>query len=319
MAMVEIGPLLGKLKAFFFDDIALKLVAFLLALGLYAFIHSSQDGQVTMAVDLIAKTPPPNAHRVLLTTLPPAVRVTVRGSLPMLDKLRAEGLGSVQIDLKSGKVDHVDLEPSMVRVPAGLRAEQIEPARIDLKWDDEVVRQIPIQASVVGQPAAGFVVKGTPKVEPPVVLVRGPQSAVETMQYARTEALDVTGRAAEGEYERELTIDRAPSMVELDSPKATVKVEIAREELQRVFVKVPVQVVGAARGSVTPPEVDVRVEGPPDIVKSLRADQIVPTVDVRTSPGSPPAQPPARLSVSAEIERCRVTVQPKAVVVRWQP
>jgi hypothetical protein len=252
--MTRMRPLLEKLGSIFFENIYLKLLSIAFALGLYAFIHSSQDAQRTMAVDLVAQLPPERAHRVLLTSLPPSVRLTIRGSRAMLDELRAEDLGSLPLDLKSGKVDHIDLDPSMVHVPAGLRAEQIDPARLDLKWDDEIARQIPIQASVVGQPAPGFVVKGAPKAEPPVVLARGPRSAVETMQYARAEALDVTGIAKEGEIERSRTIEHAPSLVELESPTATVKVEIGREEMQRVFVKVPVQIVGATRGTVSPPD-----------------------------------------------------------------
>jgi YbbR domain-containing protein len=318
-AMLRLGPVLETVKSIFLDNIALKVLSLAFALLLYAFIHSSQDAQRTMAVDLVAQTPPPSAHRLLLSPLPPGVRVTIRGSQSMLDQLRAEDLGSLQLDLKSGKVDHVDLEPSMVRVPAGLRAEQIDPSRLDLRWEDEIARQVVVQASIVGQPAPGFVVKGAPKADPPVIVVRGPQSAVETMQYARVEPFDVTGLAREGDYERTLPIERPQSRVELESPTAQVKVEIAREELQRVFTKVPVQIVGAARGTVTPPDVDVRVEGPPEIVKALRADQVVPTVDVRSGAGAPPVQPPARLPVSAEIERCRVTLQPKVVVVRWQP
>jgi hypothetical protein len=306
-------------KGLLLDNLVLKLLSIGFALLRYSFIHSSQDALRTMAVDVIAQTPPPGAHRVLLTPLPPVVRLTIRGSRAMLDELKAEDLGSLPLDLKNGKIDHIDLDPAMVHVPAGLRAEQIDPARLDVRWEDEIARQVIVQASVVGQPAPGFVVKGTPKAEPPVMLVRGPQSAVEAMQYARAEPFDVTGIAKEGEYERTLAIEHPPNRIAFDLPTTQVKIEIAREQLQKVFVKVPIQIVGATRGSVTPPDVDVRVEGPPEIVQTLRADQIVPTVDVRPAPGTPPAQPPARLPVAAQVENCHVTLQPKVVVVRWQP
>jgi hypothetical protein len=317
--MIRMRPLLETLRKLVLDNLALKLLSLGFALGLYAFIHSSEEYAQAMPVNLVAQIPPERAHRVLLTPLPPTVLVTIRGSRTMLAELKAEDLGSLPLDLKNGKIDHVNLDPAMVHVPPGLRAEQIEPSRIDLKWEDEISRQVIVQASVVGQPAPGFVVKGTPKAEPPVMLVHGPRSAVETMQYARAEAFDVTGIAKEGEHNRPLAIEHPPNRIELDSPTAQVTVVIAREQLEKVFVKVPVQIVGAARGSVTPPDVDVRVEGPPEIVQTLRADQIVPTVDVRPIPGTPPAAPPARLPVSAQIENCRVTLQPKAVVVRWQP
>jgi hypothetical protein len=96
-----------------------------------------------------------------------------------------------------------------------------------------------------------------------------------------------------------------------------VKVEVAREELQRIFVKVPVQVVGVPRAVLSPAEVDVKVEGPPELVRSLRPEQVVPTVDLRssgltlTSPGS------GRLPIVVGLEGCQVTAQPQMVVVRW--
>jgi len=318
IAAIRLRSLLEKLRGLLFENITLKVVSLAAALLLYSFIHSSQDAQRTMAVDLVAQAPPSSAHRVLLTPLPPAVRVTIRGSRTMLDELRAEDLGSLQLDLRSGKLDHVDLDPTMVHVPAGLRAEQIDPTRIDLRWEDEIARQVPIQVSVIGQPAPGFVVKGAPRAEPSVVLAKGPRSAVEILQYARAEAFDVTGLGREGDYDRTLAIERVQSPIELDSLTTVVKVEIAREELQRLFVKVPIQIVGATRGTVMPPEVDVRVDGPPEIVRALRQDQIVPTVDVRSGPNVPPPTSPARLPVSAQVENCRVTLQPKIVVVRWQ-
>jgi YbbR domain-containing protein len=315
----RLRPILEKLKTALSDNIALKVLALGFALLLYAFIHSAQDAQRTMAVALVAKMPPPSAHRILMTSLPPVLRVTIRGSRPMLDELRAEDLGSLPLDLTSGKVDHIDLDTSMLHVPAGLKAEQIDPARLDLKWEDEVARQVVVQASVVGQPAAGFVVKGLPRVDPPSVVVRGPASVVESMQYVRVEAFDVTGLGREGEEPRTLAIEHPPPLVDIDSPTVQVKVEIAREQLQRAFVKVPVQIVGASHGTVMPQYVDVQVEGPPDVVRALRPDQVVPTVDVGASGATPPPTSPARLPVSADVERCKVTVQPKMVVVRWQP
>ena len=94
-------------------------------------------------------------------------------------------------------------------------------------------------------------------------------------------------------------------------------IEVAREEMQRVFVKVPVQLVGVARGAVTPAEVDVKVEGPPEVVRALRPDPIVPTVDLRSAGVSTATPGSTKLPVLVELESCRATVQPQLVVARW--
>jgi YbbR-like protein len=299
------------------ENLGLKLLSFAFALGLYAFVHGSQEAQRTLPVDVVATPPPASARRVLLTPLPPVVRVTVRGPRTLLDEMKADDLGAFQLDLRSGKVDHIEFDPSAVHLPPGVRAEQIDPPSLSLRWEDEVVREIPVQASITGQPTPGFIIKGAPKVDPPTVRAIGPRSVVDVVQFARAEAFDVTGLDKEGRYDHILGLDRPPARVEFETQTVTVTVEVAREELQRIFVKVPVQLVGIPRGVLTPAEVDVKVEGPPELVRALRPEQVVPTVDLRaagvplTSPGS------ARLPVVIGLEGCRAAAQPQMVVIRW--
>jgi len=313
----ETRSIFSRLRDALVENLGLKLLSFAFALGLYAFIHSAQEAQRVLPVDVVATPPPESAHRVLLTPLPPLVRVTVRGPRTILDEMKADDLGTFQLDLRNGKIDHIEFDLSAVHLPPAVRAEQIDPPSISLRWEDEIIREVLVQASVAGQPAPGFVVKGAPKVEPATVRTMGPRSVIEVVQFARAEAFDVTGLAKEGSYERSLPLDRPPARAEFETQTVTVKVEIAREELQRIFVKVPVQVVGVARGSVTPTEVDVRVEGPPDLVRSLRTEQVVPTVDLRSAGVNTQAAGSTKLPVMVELEGCRATVQPQNVVVRW--
>jgi YbbR domain-containing protein len=299
------------------ENIGLKVLSLAFALGLYAFVHSAQDAQRTLNVDIVATTPPEAAHRVLLTPLPPFARVTVRGPRTILDEMKADDLGTFQLDLRAGKVDRVDFDPSTIHLPPGVRAEQIDPPSLTLRWEDKVIREVPVQASITGQPAPGFVVRGAPHVEPATVRTMGPKSVVDVVQFARVEAIDVTGLTKEGTYERVLPLERPPGRVEFETQTVTVKVDVAREELQRIFVKVPVQLIGVARGTTAPSEVDVRVEGPPDLVRSLRTDQVVPTVDVHAAGVNTQSAGSAKLPVTVELEGCRTTVQPQTVVVRW--
>jgi YbbR domain-containing protein len=299
------------------ENIGLKLLSFAVALGLYAFIHGAQDAQKSISVDVVATTPPDSARRVLVAPLPDHVRVTIRGPRSIVDDVKPDELGSFQLDLRSGKVDRIEFDPSAIHVPPGVRAEQVEPPSISLRWEDVIIREIPVHSAITGQPAPGFVVKGAPKVEPDTVKALGPRSVIDVVQFARAEAFDVTGIAKEGTYDRNLPLDRPPTRVQYESPTVNVRVEIGHEELRRDFAKVPVQVVGVARGTVVPAEVTVRVEGPPEIVRSLVAEQVVPTIDLHSS-GVNTSQPgSAKLPVMVELEGCRATVQPQTAVVRW--
>ena len=312
----DVRALLGRVWDATVENLGLKILSFAFALGLYAFVHGSEEAQRTLPVDVVATPPPASARRVLLTPLPPVVRVTVRGPRTLLDEMKADDLGAFQPDLRSGKVDHVEFDPSVIHMPPGVRAEQIDPPSLALRWEDEVIRDIPVQASITGAPAPGFI-KGAPKVEPPTVRAIGPRSLVDVVQFARVAPFDVTGLDQEKAHEHVLAIDRPPPRVEYETQIVSVKVEVAREEMQRIFVKVPVQAVGVPRAVMSPNEVDVKVEGPPELVRSLRPEQVVPTVDLRssgytlTSPGS------GRLPVVVGLEGCRASVQPQMVVIRW--
>jgi len=313
----DLRSFLARIRDLMIENFGLKVLSVAFALGLYAFVHSSQDSQRTLSVDVVAKPPPESAHRVLLTPLPPRVSVTVRGPGAILDELKADDLGAFQLDLSSGKTDNIVFDPAAIHLPPGMRAEQIDPPSITLRWEDEIVREIPVRASVSGSPAPGFVVKGPAVAEPAAVHAMGPRSVVEVVQVANAEAFDVGGLSREGTYSHILALERPPARVEFDGKTVTVKVEIAREERQRHFVKVPVQLVGAARGTVTPAEIDVTVEGPPEVVESLRADQIVPMADLRAAGANTATPGSARVPVTVQVTGCRAVVLPEVVVARW--
>lgn len=307
----------ARMRESLLQNLGLKLLAFLFALVLYSFSHDTQEAQRTFTVDVVAMLPQEDHKRILMTPLP-QVRVTVAGSRPLLDEMRAEDFGPLQLDLRSGDVERLDLEPAMVRVPVGVQATQIDPPSISLHWEDEITRDIPIQASITGQPAPGFVVVGTPSVEPGSVRAKGPRSLVEPIQFARADAFDVTNLNQAASFTRTLAIDRPPARVSYDVQTVSARIDVVRETLTRRFVKVPVEVVGPARAVASPKEVDVEVQGPPEIVNLLRPSQVLPFVDLAdadlnlTTPGSTLA------TVKVELEGVAAQVIPHRVTVRWQ-
>lgn len=94
-----------------------------------------------------------------------------------------------------------------------------------------------------------------------------------------------------------------------------VTAEITREVAERVFQKLPVAVIGVPKGKTEPKEVDVRLVCPPDIVRSLRPEQIVPQVEVtsKDTAGS------ASLPVQVRIDKCDAYATPREIVTRWGP
>ncbi len=307
--------LFERLQTALTENLNLKILSFSFALVLYSLVHGGQDSRRSIVVDLEVGLPPESSDRVLVGSLPQSIRIFVRGSNQTIDNLRASAV-SVQIDLTRLHPEHVAFEPKMVRLPDGIsvEVEQFDPPTIDLRWEQRIVRDVPIQVSVVGTPADGFVVKGPLLAEPKWAKVRGPQSDVMTLQFIRADAFDVRG-LTEGAYPRNLTVERVNPRLRIDPTSVIVTAEVTREVSERVFQKLPVSIVGIPKGKTTPTEVDVRLVCPPDIVRSLRPEQIVPQVDVT----SKDAAGSMALHVQVRIDKCEAYSTPRDVVTRWGP
>ena len=306
------NPIAYQLRAMFVENLNLKLLSFGFALLLYSLVHGSQEAQRSLLFSAVALTPPASSNRVLMTSIPAQIRVTLRGPRATLDELHADNIGSVQLDLRDGTSTRVTIDPSLIPVPPGLKIEQIDPPAIDLEWEDLIVRDVPVEVGVVGTPARGFVVRGAPQSEPRLLRARGPKSEVLVVQRARADAFDVTG-LTEGKYTRQLAVDRPPGRVTYDAPSVSATVEVGREVVERPFAKVPVAVLGRANAKAQPGEVDVRLACPPEVVRSLRPEQILPRVQV----GSATDHGSDALPVQLSIDQCEVHVTPPSVIVRW--
>jgi hypothetical protein len=298
-----------------FDNIGLKVISIAFSLGFYAFIHGAQNAQRSFPVSVVVLLPREAQNRILLTQPPPTVRVTVHAMRSSLDDLKAEDLGSLQLDLRKGTETYGSFDASGLNLPPGHRLE-IDPPGIPLTWDDVITREVPIQVSVTGQPLTGYAVQGPPIADPRSVQARGPKTVVETLQHARTEPFDIGG-LAEGEHSRKISIDRPPPRVTFDEQTTNITVVIGRARMERVYVKLPVHVVGLARATTIPAEVDVHVNGPPELVGILRPEQIVPTVDVRVLTADLKVPGSAKAPVLATVEGCQTQVIPSSVVVKW--
>lgn len=301
----------SRLPSLATENLNLKLIALAFALALYSLVHGSQEAQRSLLLSVVALTPPQTSNRELVTPIPAEIRVTVRGARQTLDDLHADDI-QVQLDLRSGTEARMTFEPSMIPLPPGIRVEQIDPPEIDLKWEDRIAREVPVQVGVVGTPAPGFVVKGVPVASPAAVTARGPKSEVTVLQHARSDAFDVSG-LTEGAYTRQLAIDRPPARVSYDGASVSATLVIGREMVERPFTKIPVVVLGHANAKAQPPDVDVRLSCPPEVVRALRPEQVLPRVQVTSAADHGSDALPVELG----IDQCVVHVTPPSIIVRW--
>lgn len=307
-------------KDAFTENVGLKAVALAIAIALFVYQHGRHDQQQrTIPVGLVVRLPPEVKARELMTAVPASIHVTVLGTTRAIDRVIQTGVTPIEIDLRDAKDTTLTFDARMFSLPPELEVKIIDPPSIALHWEDVVTREVPIQASITGQPAGGYVVKGEPAVDPVAVRMKGPRSAIEVLQFARLAAFDVSG-LDEGVHQRLIELDAPrPRVSYLDPPRARVTVTVAKRVTEQKFARRPVEVIGVSNGRTVPKTVDVTVVGAPEIVKALREEQVVPKVDLGKEPGKLAEQPhgSATLRVTVELAGAEAEIQPPTVAVKW--
>lgn len=317
---MDFDPILRWLRQAFLENLGLKAMAFFFAVGFFGYVHAQENVQQrTIPVSVISLQPENGSHE-LMTKMPPAIHVTLRGSRRAMTDLVQDGIPPVEIDLREGYPLEINFNRDMFLLPNQLEIIVVDPPSLELEWEEMITRQVPLQASITGKLPEGFIVSGEPKIDPEMVTVRGPSSRVEVLQFARLAAYNVTG-LTEGKFPRRIAIDPPPARVEfLGRQVATVTVEVKRRESEKLFSELRVEVLGPPGAVVRPDTVDVTVVGPPDVVRKLKPGQIVPTVDLilpklwnpeKSVSGS------ALVPIVVKLEGVQVQVQPAEAAVKW--
>lgn len=313
------------LRAAAVHNFRLKLFALTFSLGLFAYFHGQGDShQRTVPFDVISRLPPDSAKRALLTALPSAIYVTLKGPVRTLDQLDQSG-APIELDLSGGTRERIIFNESLLSLPRDVSVLAIEPKSVTLDWQSVVERDIPLQASLSGEPAEGFIVKGEPSVTPDKLTAVGPSGKVEVLQFVRLAPFDVSG-LTEGIYRRRIALYPPPERVSFRRNQAStgesalVAVTIARRMSEVKFLNRPVSVVGVPIGFASPASVEVTVVGPPEVVRALRPEQVVPRADFGQLPGfnlKENKRGVRALKLTVDLANAEVQIQPPSVTVRW--
>lgn len=313
--MSQSSGLTGFLRGVFFENVGLKILSLVLAVGFYVFIHGGERAQRRFAVPVVAVVPPDDVNRKLVDPPPSEISITVSGPKTQIDTLRGSDVGTVQLDLHTGFETTIPIKPELFTIPAGLTLDEIFPAQIEVRWDDIITRMIPVELRRSGEPATGFSMKGPIVVKPDMIEATGPRRVVELIQKASTTPFDISS-FEEGSHSATLDLQPPPPSVTFDTEHVTATIELLREEHEVSFKAIPVEVVGQPQISTKPKTVKVTARGMRETVNALQADSIVPRVELPPDvdlkkPGS------VYVDVKLTISDVVVTIDPPQVLVKW--
>jgi YbbR domain-containing protein len=271
------------------DNYPLKLVALGLSIALFSLVHSDQDAQRSIYVDVVALLPPPTSDQMLVSDLPSQVRVTLRGSRSRIASMQRDDFAPIQMDLRDSGRRHFYFDQSAIDVSGPVHVIGIEPASIDLVWATRISRRVPVHARLRGSPEPGMMVKQPLELSPNNVTIQGPKAEVDAIAEVFTDEIPVEG-LGKGVHERRVQLQPLTSghVKYKDDQNVDVKVEIMAEHGERSLKHLEVAVLGAAQAQLRPNVVSVTLNGPVRELAEIEPDQVVPYVDLSTvAPNAP--------------------------------
>jgi hypothetical protein len=260
--------------------LGLKLLSVVLALLLWMVVAGEETVERGLRIPLELQQFPPGLE---LDSEPPSlVDARVRGASGTLSRLSSGDVVAV-IDLRSARVGRrlFPLTPDQVRVPYGVEIVQVTPPTVALVFESSANKQVPVEPTIDGRPAAGFVV-GKRTVDPATVEIIGPDSAVKRATEAFTEPVSVNG--ARERVRETVKVGMVDSALRLKTSRSVVvEVEIVPAPVERTIRNVPVHLRNLApnlTAQSSPLTVDVRVRGSREGLSRVQVDDVSPYVDL---------------------------------------
>ena len=264
-----------------FAHFGLKIVSVALG-GLLWFTVSSQRAAVERGLRIPIELQNLPANLEIVEPPQESVDVRVRGAADLLGRL-APGDLVATVDLSSAQPGRrlFHISPERVRAPFAVEVTQTAPSSVAIRFEQSATRVVPVQPSVEGEPAPGFIV-GEIASQPKTVEVVGPESVLRRVTEAITEPIWVG--SARSEVRSTVILGVADQGVRVKSTRsALVTVAVVPAPEARQLHDVPVRPRNLGEGlsaAINPPTVKVRVRGTKAAIEKLNALSVMAFVDL---------------------------------------
>ena len=253
-------PLLLRI---FTDELPIKVLSMVLAVTLFVLVRNDKDATSGAYVKVIYTMP---EDRVLVSDPVPEIKVSVRGPWTKLQHLD-RSLEPIRIDLQQRAYAGRAHRRGRIKLPAGVRVSSIVPSEVHVEFEPRVMREVPVQPILEGQPADGYRVARV-AAEPARVKVDGAKSvvdALERMRRARSRSPTRAGRSKARSRSR-----RRPCTCRFaETTTVSVRADVEAAMVERTFEELPIKRrrSDAPRGDARPAE---RAPGHPRSVAARR-------------------------------------------------
>lgn len=305
-----------RAKDVLFHNLSLKVLSFFFAVSLWLFVNLKATSEKTLQVPVRWEKVP--GFLEITNAVTDSIPVQVSGPRRILSNLDPRKV-AVVLDLSDAKVglSNYQVNEKMIPLPPGLRAQVLPPGNIQFKFELVVEKDLEVQAQFSGDPPEGYGVERV-EIQPARLRVVGAQSEVQSLNKLVTAPIDLAGRESSFEVRARVDLNRPHVRIKGGLDQVDVRVRIQEKTLQRIFRSRPVEVAGVAGVVVelNPSAVDVLLEGPAGLVKSIAAEKVAAVV---TAPAGLTGEHLLRVSVQVGVQGVRAESRPDRVEVRILP
>ncbi|MCK6523853.1 hypothetical protein L6R49_20795 [Myxococcota bacterium] len=267
---------LRTLRGVFVENLATKLVSFMLALGLWAWVQGELVVEETAWIGVDYKIPDDKA----LTQEPnQRLRANISGPQALVRELRRVQ-PKLHVDLSEYPlgVHTIDFLPSEIQgLPPSVNVLGLAPNSLQVEVETRHSRTVSVRVEQRGEPPEGYRVRQI-TVEPPEVEIQGPRSIVENIEAVFTEPISVSDLRST--TRAPVVLRLSPRTVSLSrSQPVTATVEIEPVTSARTFTDVPVIVRDRGWRSELD-NVEITLTGPMQALTAIGEEEVTVLVHV---------------------------------------
>ncbi len=131
---------------------------------------------------------------VLMSNVPDTVSLQLRG--PLTRALNSTAPPEVLLDLSDARpgLNSYPINASDIELPEDVEVVSVDPPAITLELERQETRVVPVQPTISGVPAPGFVVVEI-RIQPTQLTIQGPESLLRALEYVETGPIVIEGAA----------------------------------------------------------------------------------------------------------------------------
>jgi hypothetical protein len=257
------------------ENLGAKLLSLVAAVALWLSVTNEIEFEKTLTFPVEYVNLPEGTTPV--RELPDEVRARIRARGKFLAYRLRGGVCRVDLSRHTIGISNVAVDGANLILPGDVAVahkEVVEPRTIALELDELVLREIAINAPVIGEPARGFVRVGKTAISPLTAKVSGPRRFVDEIGLISTQPIDID-RDRSTVRKRVRLVPPGPATVDVEP--AVVEVGITIEALvERAIPGVVLEVAGAVPEGLTldfrPATLSVQVSGARSVVDVAAAE-----------------------------------------------